>query len=364
MIILNDTIKILIDEKRYRTKYRAFCDNCGSDRGYLDKQNATKNRFCRKCCTRITESSKAKMSAAKRGRAPWNKGLVENRPEVKQKLSNAKKGRPSNTKGKKMSFEQKVKLSCSIRGIPIEDFDELKTPENQLERNKFADLKLHTQRFELDSYRCVSCKLDKTTLNAHHLDSWKFFPEQRFDINNLVSLCYYCHKNFHSLHGNGKNTPNTRQQFEEFMLNRSRSGVKKDVYIIAGASGAGKSWVCSHFINDPDIEYVAYDKIKRNEARSIVYNSERQTILFDPTVHVSSFIKRNSDIFNINLVVIQEDESVVAERLTGRGGTLTDSVKRRINRMKNLAKQSIFTGTSGQVLDFLKQRLSAKVSIA
>jgi dephospho-CoA kinase len=124
---------------------------------------------------------------------------------------------------------------------------------------------------------------------------------------------------------------------------------------VAGASGAGKTWVCNQ-LKDA-VEYVAHDKVDKKNIRPILWNSKRDLVLYDPTTHVSSFIKRNSDIFEIELVVIQETQEVIEKRLIQRGGKLTDSVKRRISRMRSLAKKAIFTGTSEEVLTFLSNAL-------
>jgi hypothetical protein len=49
-------------------------------------------------------------------------------------------------------------------------------------------------------YVCEKCgKKRKTTrvLHAHHIYSWKKFPKQRYDRNNGVVMCKYCHDKFH-----------------------------------------------------------------------------------------------------------------------------------------------------------------------
>jgi len=44
--------------------------------------------------------------------------------------------------------------------------------------------------------RCVICGSIKHR-NAHHINHATYFPEQRFDIDNGVTLCHDCHTNFH-----------------------------------------------------------------------------------------------------------------------------------------------------------------------
>lgn len=50
--------------------------------------------------------------------------------------------------------------------------------------------------YERDGYKCTQCG-SKDKLNAHHLKSWKDFPELRYDINNGITLCEKCHIKLH-----------------------------------------------------------------------------------------------------------------------------------------------------------------------
>ena len=54
--------------------------------------------------------------------------------------------------------------------------------------------------YKRDNYRCVKCG-SKEKLNAHHIKSWKNYPELRYDINNGVTLCEKCHIAWHKEHG-------------------------------------------------------------------------------------------------------------------------------------------------------------------
>ena len=70
-----------------------------------------------------------------------------------------------------------------------------------------------------DNYTCQVCGDNKGgNLNAHHLNAWNAFPEQRFDLDNGVTLCTDCHKEFHSEYGYGDNT---REQFDEYAANKT-----------------------------------------------------------------------------------------------------------------------------------------------
>lgn len=66
---------------------------------------------------------------------------------------------------------------------------------------------------ERDRFTCVFCEDDTGgNLMSHHLDGYSEFPEKRYDVDNGVTLCDICHKDFHDMYGYGGNT---REQFEE-----------------------------------------------------------------------------------------------------------------------------------------------------
>lgn len=69
--------------------------------------------------------------------------------------------------------------------------------------------------FERDNYTCQRCGDNKGgNLVAHHLNGYDTFKEQRTDVNNGVTLCNVCHKEFHSLYGYGNNT---KEQYKEWI---------------------------------------------------------------------------------------------------------------------------------------------------
>ena len=63
-----------------------------------------------------------------------------------------------------------------------------------------------------DNYICQKCK-NNNILNAHHLNNYKNYPEQRIDINNGITLCKVCHIDFHSHYGKNNN----KSQMEKFL---------------------------------------------------------------------------------------------------------------------------------------------------
>jgi 5-methylcytosine-specific restriction endonuclease McrA len=64
---------------------------------------------------------------------------------------------------------------------------------------------------------CVVCGSRKHR-QAHHLNSARYFKEQRFDIDNGVTLCRTCHLYmFHILFKGGYRKKTTKEDFAKFL---------------------------------------------------------------------------------------------------------------------------------------------------
>lgn len=170
--------------KKYK-KYRTYCPSCKADKGYRSKCGQTTSCF---------QCSAEKSGVKNRGLSPPNKGLP-------------------------LSNDARIKMSCTKQGISIEDFKGFITSKQQFERTLpiMKDLKIRC--FIRDKHTCNICNKKGSNLNAHHLNSWKHFPEERYILDNLITLCENCHMRYHSIYGRGtsKNKqPNTKEQFLEF----------------------------------------------------------------------------------------------------------------------------------------------------
>jgi NUMOD3 motif. len=53
------------------------------------------------------------------------------------------------------------------------------------------------QVFERDTYTCQKCFIKGGYLHPHHLKSYTFFPEFRYEVDNGKTLCVECHKLVH-----------------------------------------------------------------------------------------------------------------------------------------------------------------------
>lgn len=69
--------------------------------------------------------------------------------------------------------------------------------------------------FKRDSYQCQFCGTNRS-LNAHHLFSYKGYPQFAYDVENGVTLCRQCHSALHSFYP-GVTTPQQFQDFKEIL---------------------------------------------------------------------------------------------------------------------------------------------------
>ena len=123
---------------------------------------------------------------------------------TKKQLENLKLGRK---KGWKHLKETKIKISASMKkvthsGMFIKGVSHNLREEHwnwkggitsldYRERRRFK-YTLQKQIFERDNYKCVLCGASGD-LQVDHIQSWKDYPDLRFDINNCRTLCKSCH---------------------------------------------------------------------------------------------------------------------------------------------------------------------------
>lgn len=76
---------------------------------------------------------------------------------------------------------------------------DLTEEERQLRKHqKFILKRTSRSCFERDKFKCAICNSNEK-IHAHHLNSWKYFPDDRLNVDNLITLCDFCHKRYHKL---------------------------------------------------------------------------------------------------------------------------------------------------------------------
>lgn len=159
----------------------------------------------------------------------WNKGThITNSGSFKEghrqskisriKMSIAKKGEPSQMKGKKHSLEARRKNRQSHLGnIPWNKGLGDITPENTRIRKSVNYKTWRKDCFTRDNYTCQVTGEYGGNLIVHHINNFTNFPKKRFDIKNGITMRKDIHDIFHKQYGYKNNTIN---QLLEFLENK------------------------------------------------------------------------------------------------------------------------------------------------
>ncbi len=70
--------------------------------------------------------------------------------------------------------------------------------EDELLRNSAKNINWRKSVFERDDYTCQFCGEYEVELHGHHLKPWVDHPEDRFIVENGITLCKKCHVKLHS----------------------------------------------------------------------------------------------------------------------------------------------------------------------
>ena len=81
-------------------------------------------------------------------------------------------------------------------------------------RDTIENIKWRISVYERDNYTCQCRDKRGGNLEAHHLNSYTDYPDQRYDLSNGITLCKSCHGRFHHLY---TYFHNTREQFMEWL---------------------------------------------------------------------------------------------------------------------------------------------------
>lgn len=145
--------------------------------------------------------------------------------ETKRKISELSKGRKFSeqtrkklseaNKGRKHSLEMRRKVSEATKGKKNPNWNGGVSTEDAKIR---GSVEYHLWReaiYTRDIFTCQKCNDGKGgTLNAHHIRNFSKIIELRTSIENGITFCITCHKEFHKRYGIKKNN---QQQINEFL---------------------------------------------------------------------------------------------------------------------------------------------------
>jgi len=350
------------------------CPSCGIERTIKLRQSR-KNTLCSKCFHNTPGVIAAKQNQVKERSEEthqkmrdnhWSKKGIDSPFKGKNHTNEVKDILSDKTKdfldglSKEMKHNRYVKSSCALRGIEVEDFTDWSTDENLRIRGS-SEYKEWEKAVNLRDKSCQfpGClERRKSELTAHHKDGFSWCKERRFDIENGVLLCKFHHIDsaisYHSMYGTHNSTESKFLEWiQKYKMPEQKS---KIIYIVTGAPGSGKSWVCNSLANI--YSYISYDDFPKESHLQLIFSDNSgKPILYDPWRKATSFVKRYSDSLDVRLIVIKESKETIRQRILNRGGEITDNTDKYANRAINIAKNAFFSGTSDEVLAYLKSRL-------
>lgn len=118
--------------------------------------------------------------------------------------------RAKKLRGKKRTEETRRKMSDAQKGNKGNNWKGGLEPANKRIHHSL-DYRIWRERiFKRDDYTCQKCKKRgmkgvHIDLHPHHIKGFAHYPQLRFVINNGITLCVKCHREFHKQFGDGKN---------------------------------------------------------------------------------------------------------------------------------------------------------------
>lgn len=138
----------------------------------------------------LTEEHKASLSKAAKGR----KHSTEHKAKIALTIAN-RKNYVSPLRGRKLSEKHKAKLRENHWDNSGDKNPAWKggiSKLNARERRQYSR-KIAPLVFQRDNYTCQICYQYGVNIHADHIKSWSEYPELRFEIDNLRTLCIPCH---------------------------------------------------------------------------------------------------------------------------------------------------------------------------
>lgn len=196
------------------------CDNCGVERAI--KLYANRNRLLCSACSGKTELKKKKISDAIKGQRHYLYGK-HHTEEQKRKISLSLTGEKNGFYGKKHDVKTRQKISSTMKSLNLKGENSPLWNKNLTQADRISGrlmwqmIECRKSVFKRDNYTCQVTKQKGGDLISHHLNSWHWCKERRFDISNCITITKEIHNLFHTIYGNKNNTESQFNEFKSYM---------------------------------------------------------------------------------------------------------------------------------------------------
>jgi hypothetical protein len=191
-------VQIDSSKKMKESKWIAVCESCQCERviGYAQAWNIKTGKYKNHCLDCKDRNPNSDLTAFKSGHFTWNKGInyKSNKSYEKDKV----RMEIINTFGG-IVFTQEIKEKQ--RNAKLNKFSEDsnawaggKTSERILLMSRDNYKALRKECFNRDNYTCQICNIRGGNLEMDHIKEWCNYPELRYEISNMRTLCKDCHK--------------------------------------------------------------------------------------------------------------------------------------------------------------------------
>lgn len=130
----------------------------------------------------------------------WNKNkpMSEEQKKILSEIAKKRTGEKAPRYRATVSEETKNKIRKALVGRYRGDDNPNWKGGSKYERNQWQSRDEYKNWrnavFSRDNYTCQMCgKKSNGDIEAHHIHTWKDYPEKRFDIENGITLCKKCH---------------------------------------------------------------------------------------------------------------------------------------------------------------------------
>ena len=224
----NNNCKTCVEEKA-SNRYTLKCEYCGKE------FNAPKKKY-KFCSTDCSNKYFGKINVGENNHFYGKTHSEESRKKMsKNHYDVSGKNNPMYGKNaydymdEETKQNKKTKQSKRMSGENHPLWNSEKTYDERIVKREYEEYYNWRRKvYEKDNYTCKCCGDKKGgNLNAHHIYGYMEYKELRTDINNGITLCEKCHKDYHKKYGYNNNN---LKNFKMFLYDKWIE-TKNDNYI-------------------------------------------------------------------------------------------------------------------------------------